>query len=1858
MALLLCAGVVSGQSAKGVKTPDFAYPKTVSAQAQTSLTAALAKGDNNGILRSLLDYALAQSSIAADNLPASFAKIDSVKAASKDEVLRSMLLTLEAVLYNDVYQSSKWKYDRRTSPLFPIPADYTEWSGEQFRYRIGGLMDEALADSAALRRVPLSKYKDVVAQDRLTAVYYPTLYNFVVCQALNMMSDWGDEAKSRVLALYDSVINESPRGSAPEVNARIGRMEYSWKHTPQMRVYSSYGYMQSPYMELYSSYLTSDGKPSTEYAGDILVGLPVYGKEYRREFYDCISAFIRAFPGYWRKDCLLQSLNRMEQKQVVLTAPKVTGPGREVEFGLEIDNLERVTVEVYDVSSAPAVMDNFTYTAGMSGVRRVASIPVEVSGERVPFTVERRVAYRFERPGNYIAVPVVAGKQIRKESFQKIHVTGIALCATSFLDRTIWAVDANTGAPLQDVTVSINPAPYRMGSVTNKVGVTDAEGALVLADRNGVVVAAKGDDKYAVPMHIYSYNYDRPDKWVMAASGYSSLPLYHQGDTVEWAAVCYEYKGGLNRPYAGQEVKAVLYDANSMPVDTLDVTTDRFGRVAGAFVLPSDGLTGRFQIAVNGQWNIVNFEVSDYKLPTFKVAKPAVEQDAPAKGDVTVRGKVETYAGFALADAEVSLKLSVMERPRWWYYSQSYDVYSATTRTDAEGRYELVIADEVFVSSPLPKGYYTAEVSVLSSTGETQTGSVSFGRSERYMIKASIPVNFDLTAGRMPVEVKVVNYEDSVVAGAVNMTLQAADSTVVASKTVEGRDNIDVSSLSQGIYKVVLTCANADTLRRELLLYNPKATDSPVKDMLIWSPGLSAEVDAATGRGEWLYAVSCDTHLLATVWTADSAVSRRWVEARKGFNRLDVTLPAGVDKATLTVMATGNYTSCSRNVALTRADSEVGLKIVAESFRDRTVPGSDETWTFRIVDTKGNGREAAVIADMYNTALDAIATSSWGLTLRSGYVPGLRCEVPNFTGRNDFYMSIPVNPARRLNCPSLNCPSFDTYGRSFMSYLNGAVLYRSMKMSRAAGAVMTTDAVAEEVMETSSAKDYADMGAAPMLTGIVAGLNVMSEHKKEAAEEEAVADTEAGAGGGAEPASAPVFAYRDSNVPLAFFRPSLVTGKDGRLELKFTVPNANTTWGFRALAFTDSLLSATFSRDVVASKDIMVQPNLPRFLRSGDEAVIKASVMNATDEEQCVMTDIEIFNPSDGMSIITLHRPDTVAPRGNAVVDVELKVPADMAMVGYRIKSSTATFADGEQALIPVLPSVTPVIETIPFYLGPTQNELKTRMPDMPKDGRVTLQFCENPTWYVVTALPGLLKNESSTAPDAARAIFSASVAAGLLRDNPAIAEALKEWSDGDGSSEMLTSMLERNEELKIVLLNATPWMLDARNDTERMTRLSLLFDRKTIDRTLNDNIALLEKLSCGGGGWSWCASYPEASQWATQSVLGYMGRLVQLGFMPDNDRLKKMLTSALKWDTNETRKNFNKYPDGDYTSYVHLHDMFAGAGYGAADERIVNAVTQRILAGWKDAPLARKAVDAQVLYRHNYRTMAGNILASIRQFGETTPEKGMSFPSLNDSWYGSMDKLGITALILETFDMIEPGCAEVDLLRQWLILQKGAQNWGSSSTATDVVAAILTTSHRWVSAAEGSEVRIGGKCLQPESYERLTGEFEVSLPAKEVSKKELTVRKTADTPAWGAVYCQYVNDMTEVKASACPELSIEKSMPDSVVVGERVTVRLTLKVYTDMDYVAIIDDRPACFEPVEQLPEPIYAEGLRFYRENRDSSTRIFIDRLPKGTYVLTYDMWVNNGGTYTSGIASVQSEYAPRYSAHSAGKVVTVAK
>ncbi|MDE6491493.1 MAG: hypothetical protein K2L49_10085, partial [Muribaculaceae bacterium] len=732
----------------------------------------------------------------------------------------------------------------------------------------------------------------------------------------------------------------------------------------------------------------------------------------------------------------------------------------------------------------------------------------------------------------------------------------------------------------------------------------------------------------------------------------------------------------------------------------------------------------------------------------------------------------------------------------------------------------------------------------------------------------------------------------------------------------------------------------------------------------------------------------------------------------------------------------------------------------------------------------------------------------------------------------------------------------------------------------------------------------------------------------------------------------------------------LTTDADGRMHFSFTAPDPNTTWKLCAIAFSRELLSGTLPHEIISSKPVMVQPNMPRFLRSGDNARLLASVMNNTDTVARITTTVEIFDPVSGKVSQSVSLTDSINAGSATTIPVEFTVPDGINMTGYRIRSSSSNFTDGEQTVIPVLPSVTPVIDTRPFYMAPDSTSMTIRLPEMPADARVTLQFCENPAWYCVTALPGLRSDDSGSALSAAAAIFSAAIAEGLMRDYPEIRNAMRLWHDSDRSDSTLVSMLEKNSDLKTVLLSSTPWMMDARSDTERMTRLALLFDGKEIRSTYSSAIDKLSKLT-SKGGWKWIEQDDEPSTWITYNVLGIMGRLKQLGYLPDNRRLNSMIADAVQYIDRNVEADYSRNPDGDYTVYAFTRIYFPDIRQSAGSSKVTATTLQRIIKEWKRQDPAGKAISALILNAKGYKATSSAILSSLREYAKKSAERGMWWPSLDDYTGWSMGKIGATSLILDAFSAVEPKSADVDLIRQWLILQKEAKDWGTSVTTSDAITSILTSGSRWTVDPTGASVTIGESEVTPGAVEKITGYFRTDISDLHPSGVTLSVIKSASGPAWGAVYSQYTGRMDEVSASGCDALTIEKQMyverPDSsgvkweqteqFKVGDRVKVQLVINATRDMDYVAIIDDRAACLEPIEQTPGSIYSEGLRFYRENRDSSTRMFVTHMPKGTYLLSYELWVNNSGRYSSGIASAQSQYAPQLAAHSGGTMISVA-
>ncbi len=1845
--VILLAGVMIalGVHAQKVATPDFAFPKKVAEQSAVSLKAALKKGNGPGIVRSLMDKELAEVSIEPSRVSAQLEQIEGTRRQVNDSVTASMLDLLMADIIYNVYNSDRYKFDTRSLPATPVSADISEWSGEQFRNRLSELTTRAMANADLLKNVGIEKWNGVVTVDKSTLIYYPTLYDFAVTfvikieEAINAIGDvvplkalsesivtpeLANADARRIVSYYDDLLQFHSGNSAPRINYTIRRLEFINKH-----VFGESSSSEEVWPRFNQIIMKMFDKefPVTEFSGDLLLSLltTVMTHEQIDQLYDLTGRFIKKYPAYLNMPDMERLRKELAKKRIEILYPSAN---------LIVPSARPVTIVV----GAENVSDGFLEISRvLSGdkIETIASFPVSV-GDTVGSRGIVRIPFTFRADGRYRLATGV--KQGKLSDERRIDVTAASILlanAETVSGKSLYALNPVDGEPMAGV--EIFRSVKNSGSVS--IGVTDENGRVTVGNE-GVYFGKKGSLTSPEISVYFGGNGTSTDSY--RARILTSLPLYHPGDSIEWTAVVYSQGPSGNRLTADKKFEVKLTDANGMTVETATVVTDSLGRIAGKFKLPDSGLQGYFSIILTDGSRYITQEsvkVSDYKLPTFVIETEPVYFDGD---EAVLRGCVRAYSGFNLPDTKVDVTVTAL-RSIWWNRADGSVFYTTTVTTDAAGKFSLRLSGRLLAGAPRPDGPFEVTYDVTSLSGESRTASVHFSRKPMLRVNADLDRNVDLSR---PVnfDVRVLDAEGKPVDAELEYRLQQNDSTVRIGRFTVSHQSLDFSGLDQGRYNISIkpVASPADSITGTMVLYDLAVKASPVSDRVLWSPSSTLEL-GNSGKGKVLLAASAPTHVFYTLKAGNKIVDQRLIPFDAVKDSVEVSLPEGTERGLATFAAVADYSESLITITVTAPAARRKLVVKAESMRDRVVPGTPETWTVKVETTDNNTESAAVVLDMYNAAVDALTTSRFNLNLPGKYAPtiGWRFNVggswtPNYSVLSDqridtqdfrlFFLTTHYWNSQLDIVP----PSFNTYGLSFVGRR-----YYSYPISVKGAAVMQSSRSVESnnVVEDMLAEADADSGSI--------------------AEEV--------------PLTAEPFAYRDREVPLAFFKPMLTTGDDGRLTFSFTVPDANTTWRFNAVAFTRDLLSANFSADVTASKPVMVQPNLPRFVRSGDRVEIQALVMNNTDSRAEISTLIEIFDPATSQLITTERHTDLIDAFGSATVSIMVDAPFHSAMLGFRVKSSTATFADGEQALLPVLPAAQPVVSATPFFIPAGEKNFSITMPEISDNARVTLEYCENPAWAVVTALPGLYDNKFNTTIGAAHSLFAAAVSDGIVRTYPTVANALSRWTASDRSDSTLVSMLERNGDLKIAMLQATPWMMDARSDSERMDRLAMILSRRMIDTSVSGAIDLFQRCQVHGGGWNWTGTGDKADLWTTMMVLRMMGRLNQLGFLPKNESLRQMIGNAVRFVDAHIADRFRESPSGNYMDYVYMRDMFPEIRQSSAAERVTSATLQQITGRWGDLQPQAKAVAATILYHHNYVATARQILESLREYAVASPEQGMWWPSLAPDWW-SVTTPAMTGFILEAFATVEPGCAEIEQICHWLVNRKMAQDWGDMISTSSLVATFLAAAPKWVTPAVAPVVRIGDETVTPANVERISGYFRTDVSELKPSGQRLSIDGAGTTPSWGALFVSDNRPMTEIEPSAVANLEISRSFlvvsPDGSVrnadgrlrTGDRMRVTLTIKARQSMDYVAVVDNRASCFEPVDQLPGYVYADGLSFYRVNADAATSLFITHLPAGTFVLSYDMQVNNAGVFTSGAATVQSQLSPSLTARSAGAVFAV--
>ena len=1865
--------------------PDFAFPQTVIENTHGEIKKFIDNRDYANALRAAMQQTIANGLIDKNRTMGSIKLIDSI-AESMPNNYKALARLIDAQIYLDFYQTNRGAFNSRTLPLDHFPDDLNEWSRGLFAKKIVSLVKESvgLVDGDGL---PLSKIAPVLTSVEMEFLI-PAEKDFISYKSVDILDRFASDTQ---LSIPFRTVGESqaPQSSSPYSEAALLASELIDKTIENYRqrgktyplAYAMSvkanrlrgdkldGWLEKCYTELQTtpaSIIILDKMAESGSLDSYLYSDKVDSASVARakKFYDRASDALKKWPedyGAVRLSNAIQTLT----STVVRTNTKS-------QFTTE-DNV-KVSVAISNTPSSHILLFRLpdSQTGGSEKVssiiansKVIKSIPIKTACP-VPCRTDTSVDFGKLPFGIYAAIPSaspsaqgipanVASSRVRP--FRISNMRNMSFTVNGeHQSRRVYVVDAINGSPVAGAKVEFRK--YKNNRiVTNNVLFTDKDGFVNAPQGSWQLRISKGKDILLADSYLYASG--KPAERTVKGTGIlTDLSIYHPGDQVGYAVIAYKSSGHEYSLLCDTAVTVNLRDANHNIVSTQQLTTDKHGRASGKFTLPVSGLLGRWCLESEFGKEIGNysyFEVSDYKAPEFFVEIDSVDTSAESDNKIFINGKVRTFSGMPVQDASIDFDIRYVSFGWWRGISAPDATYASSAKADSDGKFRICLDTEFLKDTPYAFGAYRLNLRATSASGETQEANpATFALGSAYSINPDIPSR--MNAAQAPESFKVNVYDILGKPAKKPVSFSITDKS--GTKLHEGVFNsptmtFDMKTLPSGKYDIRFNIAGADTTASatsSFILYRLSDTVPPVSSRL-WIPERSITAKPGEKQIEVCIGSSYpDSHILCYATDASGKSETRWLKVNGRNESVTVSAPRSGERKWLTFATVGNLQTTTGAVEILPAETAGKLEVKSLSFRDRTTPGDTEKWEFLFTFAGKPASYLPTMAVMSDKSLNSIAPFRWNLAPQgaSRFYNPLSYDAYSAGNIQDSFV---LRKIRNRTEKNYQFPDWQTYGYRLVpaSYMRDLRIRGAM--AKTVHADMVKDEIAtEEVLTTVSATAlYAGAPSAKNSAGADSEKFAMEESADEGSGNQSDETTQ----------------MRDTECPLAWFMPNLETDNNGIQKISFTVPNFNTTWQMQILGYTPQLKSTTATFETTSAKAVMVSTNTPRFLRTGDEATISATLYNAADSAAMIHGKIEIYDPENGNVIASIVSPEKLtAASGSDLISISFTVPDNIQYVLLKAWAISPAHSDGEQYLIRILPSSTPVTESTAFYINPDNKEFKTQLPVYSDNASVTLQYCDNPVWYCLTALPSISRPDSKSLLTLLSAYYGSATSSGLIRKYPSLREGLEKIIASEPSSP-----LAENSELKTVELINTPWINNASAETARMQSLSSLMTdaTPTLSRLLDDIVSLQNQ----DGGWSWCPGM-KSSQFMTQKTLLRFGQLIKNGYAPDDSRIDRAIRKGMDF---MDRQILDIYRNGDNTLQPReaLEWLYPKVFLKKIQEtKPVSAIHQKAVGiikdNWRTYSIADKARAAIVLNDASHSETARMILESLRQNATVSPTLGMRFVNLPSGFDGSSPLLA-TAQVLEAFAIIDPASPCIDQLRQGLIIQRETEDWGNNAATVDLVQAILTSGSEWTGVSAEPEIIAGGKRLSSGKSDSPVGYYKINLPAAELSGSSIEIRKGGDGPAWGSVMAQYVAPIQDVKAASMPEISISKKINTvidqpgetvsstlSLKKGDKVRVTLTFTTDRDMDYVAVTDSRSACLEPVNQLSGYIYSDGLWLYREIRDDSTNLFISFLPKGTHVITYDCFVDRQGCYSLGIASAQSQYAPQITAHSEGIMLTV--
>lgn len=1921
--LLIAAAVISFLSLQAQTKQTMNYEqawKKVAELEQKSLPGSASEEVGNILRRSIAEknapqtikalihqgkYDLARD---AENDTVIFRNLTDMLGKSTDAVEKSVLHSMLGELYLQYYQKDQWTINERTAISGFVPADMKEWSKNNFYDKVIEHLNASIEPYDQLVKSQVQPFEQVIIPGRDSRRFYPTMYDFLALRAIEFFSRIGEDTDlSRSLAKKNITSSSlfAPIGEFVKLNFDPQPGEYNlWalETYKKLLVSLSERNLNSSAVLLQldkSDYLARMRNAHDNYALPALQKLleqwkddPVSveivdkmaesleGPDKTKELYDLLQKTIRSFPKYERISILENRCLQLTQPQFQVKGNNTFGAKTEKKFTVEYKNLRKLKAKLYRLDSPVPLFygDNSGRLQKNEKKILVRETPVPLASKQPYESGQADFAINVSEFGTYkLEFESDPAAQNESDGGFYFSISDLAVFSRSpAKDKyEFFVVDRVSGEPVKNARVDI----YKLNSTLTSeatLPVNEAGQAVYTKNipNNDVFYrAVAGNDNGALlsrmPWRYYQYE-DRQQQTVETVNIFTDRSLYRPGQTVFFKAVASVTKDDKSQIATHKSLEFILRDANQQEVSRQTLKTNEFGSASGEFVLPQGLLAGYFTITTNN--GNAGFRVEEYKRPTFEVTFDKIVKTYKFGEEITLTGKAENFSGVKLQNAGVDYRIT-RRQSWWWRWGGSPEHFTeGTATTDENGKFTVVFTPQKTDEGVSSRSVYTfdVEATVTDVNGETEVGSYSVTVGDiSMMLNIEMPGQLEKSsAEKIVVSAKNLDASDVKASGRYQVfSLLENDSvnTQVLQGSFETGEQAGLKSelkaLPSGKYRIRLQSKddreNEVSSEKDFILFDYSDKRPPVKTNE-WFVVKSAVF--ATGKNaEIILGATDNINVLYELWREDTLLERKWIKINKE-NRL-FSIPYKAEyKTGVTLMLTyvKDEKFYHRSTALLPEKEKTGLDVKLDVFRDKIRPGAGEEWRLSVKDAKGDPAIAEVLASMYDFSLDRIYPApNWMLNLPQFYnyrgAVSLQNDQSFHSQWINGYITIPLKNVEPFTFDRFNWFDFSFYRYGRM--LRGVQLESFAASPSSMAKKEAAQFVAEDVLKEEGAgftRRESNLPSPPSDGGLVAPQ------------------------------------IRRNFNETAFFFPQLRTNEKGETQIAFTVPESNTRWRFRVLAHDKNLNTGQAEAFAVSQKELMVTPNMPRFLRRGDVVTISTKISNLSDTVISGTARIILFNPLTDETIpsgASQQQPFFIAPNASSDASWIFDVPDGIDAVGVRVVAQSASFSDGEQHVLAVLPNRMLLTESMRMDVNGTQTKeftmerLVNKTSATAEDYRLTLEFTSNPAWYAVQALPVLSVPESDNAVSWFASYYANTLGMHISKTYPKVSAMIEAWKKQGGDSETLLSNLEKNQELKNVLLEETPWVLEAKNESEQKQKLALLFDLNRNQNLTRQAIDKLKELQATQGGWSWFKGfYPSRS--ITQYILYGFNRLKELEAVEFSDDILSMQAKAIAYldeevlegfknlkKQNRNWRNLKTIPVYDL-EYLYVRSSYGQYPISKELQEMIGFYTSVIEKNWTQSGLYERSLIAVLMQKNNKQNIVQDMLKSYREHATISEEMGMFWANNRAHVFMSQSAVSVHTFIMDAFRRSGAKAGEMDQMKRWLLKQKQTQRWESAHATMDAVYALLSTGTDWFSSENKTKVTVAGKAIEGTEYIKETWYNTEIVP----QMGRVKIENSGNAPAWGALYRQYYEDLdkiTKTDASLDVEklLFLEKTdasgtklIPvtgnDPLKVGDKVIVRLTVRTDRDLEFVHLKDMRAAAFEPAEQLSGVKWQGGVLYYQTSKDASSNFYFDVLPRGTYVFEYGVFVARTGDYSNGITTIQCMYAPEFTSHTAGIRVNV--